>query len=149
MLGSGEHRGAEQTFLVAEEVVDHRDVDSGVARDLSDRRPLIAVTHEVLKCRVDDALFVLLTGAPPTGAPRFGHVRSVLQRMLMYCEGSRILVLEPVLKKEDDDDRDAGTTTVVAAHPVISALPGDDGDRHTGTHRGLGRRADAGCGLAF
>jgi hypothetical protein len=73
MLGARQNRCAEQSFLVAEEVIDHRDVHAGVRGDSPDGRPLVPVAREPVACRVDDALLALLTGAPPAAASFFGH----------------------------------------------------------------------------
>jgi hypothetical protein len=65
VLRTGQCRRAEQPFLVAEEVVDHRNVDTGVRGDRADGGSLVSVSHETFACDVDDPLPVLLAGTPP------------------------------------------------------------------------------------
>jgi len=69
VLGTGQCRRAEQAFLVAKEVIDHRDIDAGVRSDRADGGAVVPVAHETPPCDVDDALPALLAGSPPTGTP--------------------------------------------------------------------------------
>src|SRR5947208_1158387 len=72
MFRDVDHGGVEQAFLVAEEVVDHRDVDAGVRGDPAHGGLLVAVL-EMLAGQLEDALLALLPRAPSAGPPGLSH----------------------------------------------------------------------------
>src|SRR5262245_48678824 len=91
MLRNVDHRRGEQALFIAEEVVDHRDVDAGIGCDRA-HCGLFVAALEVLSRRLDDPLLVLLTSAPSTcssTAGRRGHAASVLQHLLMFVRAWR------------------------------------------------------------
>ena len=75
VLWASQRRRGEEPLLVAEEVIDHRNIHAGIGGNRADGGPLVPVAHETFARRVDDALLGLLTGAPPARASGFRHAR--------------------------------------------------------------------------
>src|SRR4051812_35029879 len=123
MFGDVDDGCVEQAFLVAEEVVDHRDVDAGIGGDPAHGGLFVAVL-EVLAGHLEDALLILLARAPSAGPPRFSHgVQRTSTPVDVYRPAG---VTSSSATVEEGGIEDGSSTNLVAALAFSAARAGND-----------------------